>query len=79
MHWIVLGGAFFILWFLALQIVMPIGVKSPHESGDAVVAGTDPGAPHKSYLGVKALIATGVAIVLWGILYALVLLHILDL
>jgi len=79
MHWIVLGGAFFIFWFLALQIVMPIGVKAPDESGDAVTAGADPGAPHKSNLGVKALAATGIAIVLWIILYVLVLLHVLDL
>ena len=34
MHWIVLVGAFFIFWFLALQIVMPMGVKTPHEAGD---------------------------------------------
>ena len=79
MHWVVLGGAFFVLWFLALQIVLPIGVKSPHETGDEVVAGADPGAPHQTNLGMKALIATGVAVVLWAILYALVLLHVLDL
>lgn len=79
MHWIVLVGAFFIFWFLALQIVMPMGVKTPHEAGDSVVAGTDPGAPYKPNLGLKALIATVVAVVLWGILYALILLHMLDL
>jgi predicted secreted protein len=43
------------------------------------VAGADPGAPHNPNLGLKALIATGVAVVLWGILYALILLHVLDL
>jgi predicted secreted protein len=79
LHWIVLVGAFFIFWFLALQIVMPMGVKTPHESGDSVVAGTDPGAPYKPNLGIKALIATGVAVVLWCILYALIRLHVLDL
>ena len=79
MHWIVLVGAFFIFWFLALQIVMPMGVKTPHEAGDSVVAGTDPGAPYKPNLGLKALIATAAAVVLWGILYALILLRVLDL
>lgn len=79
MHWIVLVGAFFIFWFLALQIVMPIGVKMPHESGDDVVAGAEPGAPHNPNLGLKAMIATAVAVVLWAILYALILLHVLDL
>ena len=79
MHWIVLVGAFFIFWFLALQIVMPMGVKTPHETGDSVVAGTDPGAPYKPNLGFKALIATGVAVVLWGVLYALIWLHVVDL
>jgi predicted secreted protein len=79
MHWVVLVGAFFILWFLALQIVLPIGVQSPHETGETVVEGADPGAPLKTNLKMKALIATGIAVVLWGILYTLVLLHILDL
>ena len=80
MHWIVLVGAFFIFWFLShCRSSCPIGVKTPHEAGDSVVAGTDPGAPYRPNLGMKALVATVVAVVLWCILYGLILLHVLDL
>jgi len=54
MHWIVLVGAYIILWFLALQILLPIGIKAPHESGDAVLGGVDPGAPAQPRLGLKS-------------------------
>ncbi|HEY5047670.1 MAG TPA: DUF1467 family protein [Rhizomicrobium sp.] len=78
-HWVVLGGAFAIFWFLALQIVIPIGADTAHEAGEAVQAGHDPGAPVRPRLLFKVGIATAVAVVMWGILYALVLGGILDL
>lgn len=78
-HWVVLGGAFVIFWFLALQIVIPLGVSSPHETLDKVEPGHDPGAPVRPRLGLKIAIATGAAAVLWAILYALILGGILDL
>jgi predicted secreted protein len=75
----VLGGAFAIFWFLALQIVIPIGQKSPHEMGEQVQSGHDPGAPVHPRLGFKVGIATAVAVVLWLILYGLILAHVVDL
>lgn len=78
-HWVVLGGAFAIFWFLALQIVMPIGAHTPHERGEDVHPGTDPGAPVNPRLGLKLLTATGAAVVAWGIFYGLILAHVLDL
>jgi predicted secreted protein len=79
MHWIVLGGAFALFWFLALQIVLPMGNRTAHESGEALVAGAEPGAPTQPRLGLKLAVATGAAVVLWLILYALVLLKVVDL
>jgi predicted secreted protein len=79
MHWVVLGGAFAIFWFLALQIVIPMGQKSPHELGETVQPGHDPGAPVSPNLGRKVIIATGVAVIMWLILYGLILGGILDL
>jgi predicted secreted protein len=79
MHWIVLGGAFAIFWYLALQIVLPMGNRTAHEAGEALVAGAEPGAPIKPLLGLKLAVATGSAAALWLILYALVLLKIVDL
>ena len=79
MHWVVLGGAFVIFWFLALQIVMPMGARSAHEAGETVVEGSEPGAPVRSHLGVKFAAATLAAIAMWIILYLLVLLKVVDL
>jgi len=78
-HWVVLGGAFVIFWFLALQIVMPIGVQSPHEAGKDVPHGIDPGAPANPRLALKIGLATGAAVIAWAIFYGLILAHILDL
>jgi predicted secreted protein len=49
---------YFIIWWLVLFAVLPIGVRSQQESGP-VVAGTDPGAPAKPML-LRKLIATTV-------------------
>ena len=78
-HWVVLGGAFAIFWFLALQIVLPMGVKTAHDTGEEVHAGTEPGAPLNPRLGLKVLIATACAIVAWAIFYILILTGVLNL
>jgi predicted secreted protein len=78
-HWVVLGGAFAIFWFLALQIVIPIGAETAQETGEAAQAGHDPGAPARPRLLLKVGIATAVAVVLWAILYGLILVGVLHL
>jgi predicted secreted protein len=79
MHWIVLGGAFFIFWFLALQIVLPMGNRTAEEAGESLVSGADPGAPLEPRLARKLAIATIAAVAVWTVFYALVLLKIFDL
>ncbi|HEX4077631.1 MAG TPA: DUF1467 family protein [Rhizomicrobium sp.] len=73
MHWVVLAGAYIILWFLALQILLPMGIRAPHETGDNATAIGDPGAPPNPRLVLKALLATVAATVIWSVFYALVL------
>ncbi|HTT85707.1 MAG TPA: DUF1467 family protein [Rhizomicrobium sp.] len=73
MHWVVLAGAYVILWFLALQLLLPVGIKAPHESGEDAHALADAGAPSSPRLLLKALLASIAATVLWLIFYALVL------
>jgi len=78
MHWVVLAGAYVILWFLALQILLPIGIRAPHETGEATLGGADPGAPHQPRLGLKLVLATIAAAVVWAIFYALVVMKVVD-
>ena len=70
-HNVAVFGTFPILWFLSLFCLLPVGLG----------AETDPetGAPLTPMLGRKALIATGIAAVLWAVFYLLILLKVLDL
>lgn len=61
---------YFILWWLVLFAVLPLGVKSQVESGE-VVPGTEGGAPVAPNLGRKALITTVIATVIFGTVYGL--------
>jgi predicted secreted protein len=70
-HNVALFGAFAILWFLALFCLLPVGMGAEVDP--------DSGAPLSPMLGRKALIATAIAAVLWGIFYALILFKVLDL
>jgi predicted secreted protein len=58
-----------ILWWLVFFMSLPIGVRSPHETGEAVEPGNDTGAPVRPRLAVKFLAATVIAAALWGAAY----------
>ncbi|MDB5615231.1 MAG: hypothetical protein JWQ22_2884 [Devosia sp.] len=61
-------AVFFVIWWLTFVAVLPIGNRSQSEVGH-VVAGTDPGAPAVPHLLRRALIATGIAIVVTALLF----------
>ena len=69
-HGAVLVSAFVILWFLALFCLLPVGIGE-----------VDPetGAPLKPHLSRKVGYATAIAVVLWLVFYALILLRVVDL
>lgn len=58
------GGAialYFIIWWLTLFAVLPIGVRSQEEAGE-VVPGSEIGAPVKARMGFKVLLTTAISI-----------------
>ena len=66
---LVIGTAiYFIIWWLTLFVVLPFGVRRDTE----IEEGNDPGAPARSRMWVKAAINTGVASVLWLVVYAII-------
>lgn len=69
-HGTVLLSAFVVLWFLALFVLLPIGIGE-----------CDPatGAPTSPHLGRKALYATVIAAVLWVGFYLCIALKLVDL
>ena len=56
-HYVVLFSAYAVLWFLCLFCLLPVGLGAERDP--------DSGAPLNPMLGRKALIATGIAAVLW--------------
>ena len=70
-HGVVLFGTFAILWFLSLFCLLPVGLGAERDP--------ESGAPLSPQLGRKALIALGIAVVLWCVFYALITFKILDL
>lgn len=54
-------AVFFIIWWVTLFGVLPLGIRSQQESGE-VVPGSDPGAPARTRLlrivGINTLVAS---------------------
>lgn len=69
-HWAVLLSAFASVWFLALFCLFPMGLGE---------VDPDTGAPNSPQLLRKMAWATGIAVPLWLIFYALIAAHILQL
>ncbi len=69
-HGAVLISAFAVFWFLAMFVLLPIGIGEVDKQT---------GAPLKAHLGRKALYATGIAVVLFAVFYALIAFGVMDL
>ena len=61
-----------VVWWMTFLIALPIRVKTQGDLGK-VEPGTHAGAPQVHNLRKKALITTGVALVIWGVLCAIIL------
>ena len=61
---------YFIIWWLALFVVLPWGIRSLEESGD-IAPGSDPGAPAVPRLMAKLIWTTLVAAVVFAALYVI--------
>jgi predicted secreted protein len=64
-------GTYFIVWWLVLFTVLPIGVRAPGED-DEVTPGHADGAPVQPYLLRKFLATTIISAVIFAIVYAVI-------
>jgi predicted secreted protein len=69
MAWSTAAAIYFIIWWLALFIVLPFGVRNAAEEGVAVEPGNDPGAPTVVALKAKLIWTTIVATVLFAMFW----------
>ncbi len=74
------GGiaVFFIIWWVVLFAVLPWGVRSHHEAG-IVDPLAEAGSPLKPRLGLKAIITTIIAGIVFAIVYAVIEYRLIDL
>lgn len=63
-------AVYFLIWWIALFLVLPWGIRSQHE-GDGYDQGTDPGAPILSRLWIRLVATTIVSAIIFGILYVI--------
>jgi predicted secreted protein len=61
-------AVYFVIWWIVLFAVLPIGVRSQIEEGD-VVPGSEPGAPARPDLLRKAIITSIVSVPLLGLVW----------
>ena len=67
MTWFTGVASFVVIWWVVIFAVLPWGVRPAEDE-----MSRSAGAPANQRLGLKTLITTGVAAVLWGILYLIV-------
>jgi predicted secreted protein len=66
MPWTLGAAVFVVIWWTLLFAILPFGVKSQKEA-NAVVPGTEPGAPVFHHLGKKLIVNTVLAAILFAI------------
>ena len=67
MNWFTGVASFLVIWWLVLFAILPWRIRPAEDE-----MGQRAGAPANPRLGLKAAVTTGVAAVLWGILYLIV-------
>ena len=60
---------YFVVWWIVLFAILPIGVKNAHEAGETTLEGNEPGAPVEHQMGRKAVITTVVSAIVFAIIY----------
>ncbi len=67
MNWLTIAAIYFVVWWLCLFVVLPIGVKTQDEE-ESTILGTIGSAPARPMLARKALAATLLSAVIVGAL-----------
>jgi predicted secreted protein len=79
MSWISFLAIYFILWWVVLFAVLPIGVRNAFEEGADLEEGHEAGAPVRPQLWRKAIMTTVISLAIYLLFYALLSTGVLDL
>jgi predicted secreted protein len=73
------AAIYLIIWWIVLFAMLPIGVRTSEEAGEAAVPGSADSAPHKPNLLAKVLATTVVASIVFAIVYVIVVHQVITL
>jgi len=62
-------AVYFVIWWACLFMVLPWGVRNPHEADETVEQGHEPGAPVNPMMWRKLLVTTILATALFAMVY----------
>ena len=68
MNWLSLFAIYFVVWWVTLFAILPVGVRA-HDSADPAVGSTRGSAPDDPRMGSKVLVTTIVATILVALFY----------
>jgi predicted secreted protein len=70
---------YFIIWWVVLFAMLPIGVRTSEEAGEKITPGNAESAPHAPNLLPKMVATTVVASIVFAALYAIIVHHVITL
>ena len=70
---------YFVIWWVVLFAMLPIGVRTSEEAGEEPVPGAVESAPHMPNLLPKMVATTVVSTIIFGALYAIIVHHLISL
>jgi predicted secreted protein len=66
------AAIYLVIWWVVLFAMLPIGVRTSEEAGEAEVPGSAESAPHRPNLLAKVLATTVVASIVFALVYVIV-------
>ncbi len=72
MSFVSMFAIYFVMWWIVLFAVLPLGVRNAAETGSEVQEGHEPGAPVSPQIARKAVITTIVSALLFALFYWLI-------
>jgi predicted secreted protein len=73
------AAIYFVIWWIVLFAMLPIGVRTSEEAGEKTSPGTAESAPHLPHLLPKMVATTVVASIVFAGLYAIIVHHVITL
>jgi predicted secreted protein len=70
---------YFVIWWIVLFAMLPIGVRTSEEAGEKTVLGAAESAPHVPNLLPKMLATTVVSSIIFAALYVIIVHHVITL